>query len=183
MVSKVLRAAHVVNVLVRPDKRLTNINPWVLTNPRSHKYRDCHVAQVGSSRQSVFQASGLPCHQGNLSNSRSAHPLIDNSGLCTSSDWKTMRLHLFDPMVIISQRLSPRLGMCAPLATSFTTPSRDNRFCIMLMPSHNARGTAVMQAPESTVILICVQSSGLSMARMPGFLTCCDMLRPAVDDG
>ena len=53
--------------------------------------------------------------------------------LWTSATWKTILLHVLDPMVIISHRLAHILGVCAPLATLYPTPSRDYRFCKILI--------------------------------------------------
>ena len=168
-------------MLARPDRRLTNIDPWILANPRS---QDIEI--VTSLKWDLLASLFV----------KQVAPLVTKvaieSRVCTSTDRQQWFVHVSnlenDALALVRPNghhlaASFPSGMCAALATSYSTPSRDSRFCSMLMPSQNERGKTVTQAPESIVISISVHSSGLLMVLMPGLLTCCNMLSPAVDDG
>ena len=162
-------------MLARPDNRLANFDPWILSNPCPHYV---HLfASLFVKQKAPFDT------QVTMEPPMYAQPLIHNNGMWTSATWNTMLFHVLDPMVIISHRLAPQFGMCAPFATSYSTPPRGNRFCEMLMPSQSDRGITVTRAPESTVISISIHSLGSLIALIPGRLTCYRMLNPEVVNG
>ena len=140
-------------MLARPDKRLANVDPRILSDPCSH-----YIQVV-----STFERDPFACLLVEQVTTFIAQVTVEPH-ICTAADREQRLVYIghLENDAFANTRPNghhlassfPKLGMWAPLATSYSTPSRDSLFCRMLMPSHSERGITVTQAPESTVISI-----------------------------
>ena len=129
----------------------------------------CQANQAEAGRTQHFNMYRLPFHfrgitspelesmrhQNRLptrdSNPMSAHLLRLNSPLCTSATCIVMFLTLLAPSVHISRRRSPRLGIDAPLGTSYGSPKIGRCEATAGMPGHIILGMTVSHAPKSAM--------------------------------